>query len=288
MVMSILIADLSHVYSPGTPFARIALADINLEIAGGEWVGLVGATGSGKSTLVQHLNGLLKPTSGRVEVNGINISALRKIPVEVRTIVGMVFQYPEHQLFESTVFDEIAFGPRNLGLLEEAVAVRVKEAMTVMGLDYTGFKSRVPFHLSGGEKRRVAIAGVLAMHPKVLVLDEPTAGLDPGARKNFITRMQELHREQNLTIIWVTHNMNEIAGLASRLVILQEGRVARDGSPREVFAAEDEILAAGLEIPAVTVLARELAARGEKLRPDLVTMAEACGEIGRLLRCRHV
>lgn len=285
--MSVLIEDLCHVYAPGTPFAKAALDGVNLEIAAGEWIGIVGATGSGKTTLVQHLNGLLRPTTGRVNVGGVNIGAMKKIPAAVRATVGMVFQYPEHQLFESTVYDEIAFGPRNLGLSEDIVSTRIKEAMMLLGLDYDAFRDRVPFHLSGGEKRRVAIAGVLAMRPRLLVLDEPTAGLDPGTRNSFITRMKELHREQNITIIWVSHNMNEIAGLADRLVVMQEGRIIKIGPPREVFAVTTEIRAAGLEIPAVTDLAQQLKARGEDIRSDLVTQDEAFSEISRLLRCRH-
>lgn len=287
MAMSVLIEDLCHVYAPGTPFAKAALDGVNLEIAAGEWIGIVGATGSGKTTLVQHLNGLLRPTTGRVNVGGVNIGAMKKIPAAVRATVGMVFQYPEHQLFESTVYDEIAFGPRNLGLSEDIVSTRIKEAMMLLGLDYDAFRDRVPFHLSGGEKRRVAIAGVLAMRPRLLVLDEPTAGLDPGTRNSFITRMKELHREQNITIIWVSHNMNEIAGLADRLVVMQEGRIIKIGPPREVFAVTTEIRAAGLEIPAVTDLAQQLKARGEDIRSDLVTQDEAFSEISRLLRCRH-
>lgn len=287
MAMSVLIEELRYIYSAGIPFARTALDGVSLEVSAGEWVGLVGATGSGKTTLVQHLNGLLKPASGRVIVNGTNIGAMRKIPAAVRAAVGMVFQYPEHQLFESTVYDEIAFGPRNLGLAEDVVSGRVQEAMKSLELDNT-FRNRVPFHLSGGEKRRVAIASVLAMCPKVLVLDEPTAGLDPGARNNFINRMRELHREQNITIIWVSHNMDEIAVLADRLVVMKEGRIIKAGPPREVFAAAAEIRAAGLEIPVVTDLAQQLAARGEKIRPDIVTPDEAYNEISRLLRCRHV
>lgn len=285
--MSVLIEDLRYVYAPGTPFAKTALDGVNLEIPDREWVGIAGATGSGKTTLIQHLNGLLRPTAGRVVVNGTDFGALKKVPVAVRAAVGMVFQYPEHQLFESSVYDEIAFGPRNLGLSEEVVAARVREAMELLELDYRSFKNRVPFHLSGGERRRVAIAGVLAMRPQLLVLDEPTAGMDPGARKSFINRMRQLHREQNITIIWVSHNMNEIAGLVDRLVVMQDGRIIKTGPPRQVFAAAAEIRAAGLEIPAVTDLAQKLAARGEKISPDLVDQDEAFDEISRLLRCRH-
>ncbi|MFZ5641717.1 MAG: energy-coupling factor transporter ATPase [Bacillota bacterium] len=285
--MSVLIEDLRYVYAPGTPFAKTALDGVNLEIPDREWVGIAGATGSGKTTLIQHLNGLLRQTAGTVVVNGTDFGALKKIPVAVRAAVGMVFQYPEHQLFESSVYDEIAFGPRNLGLSEEVVAARVREAMELLELDYRSFKNRVPFHLSGGERRRVAIAGVLAMRPQLLVLDEPTAGMDPGARKSFINRMRQLHREQNITIIWVSHNMNEIAGLVDRLVVMQDGRIIKTGPPRQVFAAAAEIRAAGLEIPAVTDLAQKLAARGEKISPDLVDQDEAFDEISRLLRCRH-
>lgn len=285
--MSVLIEDLHYVYAPGTPFAKTALDGVNLEIPDREWVGIAGATGSGKTTLIQHLNGLLRPTAGRAVVNGTDFGALKKIPVAVRAAVGMVFQYPEHQLFESSVYDEIAFGPRNLGLSEEVVAARVREAMELLELDYRSFKNRVPFHLSGGERRRLAIAGVLAMRPQLLVLDEPTAGMDPGARKSFINRMRQLHREQNITIIWVSHNMNEIAGLVDRLVVMQDGRIIKTGPPRQVFAAAAEIRAAGLEIPAVTDLAQKLAARGEKISPDLVDQDEAFDEISRLLRCRH-
>lgn len=285
--MSVLIEDLCHIYAPGTPFAKRALDRVCLEIAAGEWIGIVGATGSGKTTLIHHLNGLLQPTSGRVMVNGTNIGAMRKIPAAVRATVGMVFQYPEHQLFESTVYDEVAFGPRNLGLSEDVVSMRVKDSLTLLGLDFEAFRNRVPFHLSGGEKRRVAIAGVLAMRPKLLVLDEPTAGLDPGMRNSFITTMKELHRDQNITIVWVSHNMNEIAGLVDRLVVMEEGRIIKSGPPGEVFTAVAELRAAGLEIPAVTDLARKLKARGENIRPDLVTADEAFCEISRLLRCRH-
>jgi energy-coupling factor transport system ATP-binding protein len=285
--MSVLIEDLRYVYAPGTPFAKTALDGINLEISDKEWVGIAGATGSGKTTLIQHLNGLLRPTAGSVVVNGTDFGALKKIPVAVRATVGMVFQYPEHQLFESSVYDEIAFGPRNLGLSEEVVAARVREVMELLDLDYTSFRNRVPFHLSGGEKRRVAIAGVLSMRPQLLVLDEPTAGMDPGARKSFVQRMRRLYREQHITIIWVSHNMDEIAGLVDRLVVMRDGRITKTGPPRQVFAAAAEIRAAGLEIPAVTDLAQKLAARGEKISPDLVDQDEAFDEISRLLRCRH-
>lgn len=287
MAMSILIENLSHVYAAGTTYARTALQEVNLQVADGEWIGIVGATGSGKSTLIQHLNGLLRPTTGRVVVNGVDIGAMKRIPVALRTAIGMVFQYPEHQLFEATVFDEIAFGPRNQGLTEDAAVIRVQEAMLLLGLDYHSFRQRIPFHLSGGEKRRVAIASVLSMRPQLLVLDEPTAGLDPGTRKNLLARMRELHREQNLTIVWVTHNINEIAGLADRLVVMQEGRIIKNGPPREVFMGVADIEAAGLEIPAYTKLAQQLAARGEKVRPDIVGLDEALVEIGRLLRCRQ-
>ncbi|HHY38785.1 MAG TPA: energy-coupling factor transporter ATPase, partial [Clostridia bacterium] len=236
--MSIVVEGLYHTYNPHTPLEVSALEDINLKIEDGEFIGIIGPTGSGKSTLIQHFNGLLLPTKGRVVVDGIEVGKKGTNLREIRRRVGLVFQYPEHQLFEETVYKDVAFGPKNLGLDDEEVALRVREAMRLVGLDES-FLDRSPFELSGGQMRRVAMAGILAMNPGTLVLDEPTAGLDPRGRDAVLGYIKELHAKKGTTIILVSHNMGEIARLAERIYVMDRGRVVLTGSPREVFMEED-------------------------------------------------
>lgn len=282
--MLIKIESLTHIYKPNTPYATKALDNINLEIPAGQFVGLIGHTGSGKSTLVQHLNGLLLPTSGRVIIGEDEITPTSTKLKHIRRKVGIVFQYPEHQLFEETVFDDIAFGPRNLGLGEEEIAQRVKEAMAAVNLDYETLKDRSPFALSGGQMRRVAIAGVLAMKPEVLVLDEPTAGLDPKGRDEILSEIAALHRDLKLTIILVSHSMEDIARYAQRVIVMQRGQVKMDGTPREIFTRARELEQLGLGVPMVTTLMHRLREKGLNVPTDVLTVEEAKEEILKYLR----
>jgi len=224
--MIIKIENLNYIYNPNTPFEKKALDNVNLNIDKGDFIGLIGHTGSGKSTLVQHLNGLIKPTTGKIIVDGMDITSEDANLKEVRQKVGLVFQYPEHQLFEETIYKDIAFGPKNLELKEGEVRERVKKAMGASRLNFDDLKDRSPFELSGGQKRRVAIAGVLAMKPKVLVLDEPTAGLDPRGRDEILGRIQKLYEEEGITIILVSHSMEDIARLVNRIVVMHKGKIA--------------------------------------------------------------
>lgn len=272
--MPLELQNVTFTYNPGTSLAITAISDVSLAIADGEFVGLIGPTGSGKSTLVQHLNGLLKPTEGRILVDGADITARGANLRAVRQQVGIIFQYPEHQLFDETVAADVAFGPRNLGLKPEEVEVRVAEALAAVGLDEATAK-RSPFALSGGQMRRVAIAGVLAMQPKVLVLDEPAAGLDPRGREEILGHIRRLHAERGLTVVLVSHNMEDVARLASRVVVMNRGRIAMDGAPRAVFARIDELTAIGLGVPPMTALAARLRARGIDIPADLLTVEEA-------------
>jgi len=282
--MPIKIENMSHVYMEGGPFEYKALDGINLEIQDGEFVGLIGHTGSGKSTLIQHLNGLLKPTSGSIEVNGIKIEHKSKQLKELRQKVGLVFQYPEHQLFEDTVYLDIAFGPKNLGCSPSEIEQRVKEAMELVGLDYESIKDRSPFELSGGQRRRVAIAGVLAMKPEILVLDEPTAGLDPRGRDEILGRIAQLHKKYNLTIILVSHSMEDIAKLVDRIIVMNKGKIALDGSPEEVFRHAKELNEMGLDVPNITHLVNRLREAGLELPDNIFTVERAKEEILRVLR----
>ena len=282
--MPIKIENMSHVYMEGGPFEYKALDGINLEIQDGEFVGLIGHTGSGKSTLIQHLNGLLKPTSGSIEVNGIKIEHKSKQLKELRQKVGLVFQYPEHQLFEDTVYLDIAFGPKNLGCSPFEIEQRVKEAMELVGLDYESIKDRSPFELSGGQRRRVAIAGVLAMKPEILVLDEPTAGLDPRGRDEILGRIAQLHKKYNLTIILVSHSMEDIAKLVDRIIVMNKGKIALDGSPEEVFRHAKELNEMGLDVPNITHLVNRLREAGLELPDNIFTVERAKEEILRVLR----
>ena len=267
--MPIEVRHLTHRYSAGSAFSTVALDDVSLTIQDGEFIGIIGHTGSGKSTLVQHLNGLLKPSSGQVLVDGEDLNAEKADRRALRQRIGLVFQYPEYQLFEETVARDIAFGPRNQGLSKEEIDQRVRYAMDCVHLDYEKYASRSPFELSGGQMRRVAIAGVLAMRPKVLILDEPTAGLDPRGRDRILTMLEDLHRKENTTILMVSHSMDDMARLATRLIVMADGRLAMTGTPREVFARVDEMVSLGLDVPAAARLCRALRDRGLDLPADL-------------------
>lgn len=273
--MSITIKDLRYVYNEGTPLAISALAGINLEIDDGECVGIIGRTGSGKSTLVQHLNGLLLPTSGSVLIDGVDLANKKSDRKKVRQKVGLVFQYPEYQLFEETVFDDIAFGPRNIGCREEEISRRVQDAMGIVNLDYAQFKSRSPFELSGGQMRRVAIAGIIAMRPKVLVLDEPTAGLDPRSRRELLSEITSMRRELGVTVILVSHSMEEVAKVVERVIVMEGGEIALAGRVRDVFEQAELLKGLGLGIPQVTELMLRLRQRGAEVPAGILTVEEA-------------
>ena len=284
--MSIEVNQVTYTYMPGTAFERTALSEITLTIEEGVLTAIAGHTGSGKSTLVQHLNGILHPTQGSVLVDGQDLSAKNKTSVTARRRVGMVFQYPEHQLFEETVEEDIAFGPKNLGLSSEEIARRVRQAMELVRLDYDTYRERSPFQLSGGQKRRAAIAGVLAMEPKYLVLDEPTAGLDPRGRDDLLQRIVRLHREKKMTVIFVSHNMDDIARLADRVIFMHEGRVLLDRPPREAFREKLALKTAGLEEPETVTLLEKLQQRGLAVDTDAFTAEETARRIIRALRKR--
>lgn len=272
--MPIQIEHLTHTYMPGSPFSAVALRDITLTIGDGELIGLLGHTGSGKTTLVQHLNGLIKPTEGTVIVDGLDLSDKSTSLLEVRRKVGLVFQYPEYQLFEETVAKDIAFGPKNLGLSEAEIDQRVRTAMAKVGLDYEEMAERSPFELSGGQMRRVAIAGVLAMQPKVLVLDEPTAGLDPAGRRSILDMIRQLHADGGLTVIMVSHSMDDISTLATRLIVMSKGQVVLTGSPREVFMQRELMASIGLGVPQAAELAYQLRQAGFPVPEDVYTSDE--------------
>jgi len=284
--MIIKLENVNYVYNPNTPFEQKALDNINLTINEKDFIGLIGHTGSGKSTLVQHLNGLIKPTSGRVIVDGIDTKAANGDLLKVRQKVGLVFQYPEHQLFEETVYKDIAFGPSNLGLSEDEIYNRVKTAMELVGLDFEKLKDRSPFELSGGQKRRVAIAGVLAMEPKVLVLDEPTAGLDPRGRDEILGRIKKLYEEKNITIILVSHSMEDIAKLVNRIVVMHRGKIVMDGETKEVFKQAEKLEQIGLGIPQITSFMRTFKEKGNPVDDTVVTVEEAKKELIRFLRSK--
>ncbi len=268
-------ADLTHVYLKGTPLETVALRGVSLSIEAGELVALIGPTGSGKSTLVQHFNALLRPTEGTVRVAGVDLSDPRADLRAVRRQVGLVFQYPEHQLFEETVADDVAYGPRNLGLSDDEVRRRVREALRMVGLDVERVGPRSPFSLSGGEMRRVAIAGVLAMGPQVLALDEPTAGLDPLGKEEILEQIRRLHADHGLTVIFISHNMDEVARMARRVVVLSRGQVVMDGPVREVFRHAGRLSQVGLGVPSLVDLMQRLRRRGLPVREDVLTVDEA-------------
>ncbi|WP_069650765.1 energy-coupling factor transporter ATPase [Caloranaerobacter ferrireducens] len=282
--MTIVIKNLTHIYNPKSPFETKALDNINLEIAKGEFVGLIGHTGSGKSTLIQHLNGLLKPTSGKIFINDLDITSKDVSLREVRQKVGLVFQYAEYQLFEETVAKDIAFGPKNLGLSEDEIEKRVKESMEMVGLDYEALKDRSPFELSGGQKRRVAIAGILAMKPEILILDEPTAGLDPRGRDEILGQIKKLHEKYKITIILVSHSMEDIAKLVNRLIVMYKGKIVMTGTPREIFSKANELEKLGLGIPQITYFMKALKKKWVSIRDDVITVDEAKEEILKAIR----
>ena len=272
--MSIKLEHVSYTYMPGTPYEKEALKDVSLEIKKGEFVAIIGHTGSGKSTLVQNLNGLLHPSKGIASLDGINLADKTKEAKAARSRIGMVFQYPEHQLFAETVYEDIAFGPKNLGLDHDAIDVRVQDAMKFVGLDFETFAGRSPFSLSGGQMRRVAIAGVVALNPDYLILDEPSAGLDPGSRNAVFAEIMALYKKRGITIIMVTHSMEDAAQFAKRMLVIYQGKVIIDGKPGEVFLKEkDRLLEAGMDIPEVYKLADALRARGMRL-PSEITDAK--------------
>lgn len=286
--MSLEMKHVFHTYQQGSPTESHALQDICLNIHEGEFLGIVGHTGSGKSTLIQHLNGLLKPTKGDVLIDGVNINqkeakGQRK---SLRMKVGLVFQYPEYQLFEETVEQDIGFGPRNLGLSDSEVKSRVQEAMALLKLDYKTLRQQSPFDLSGGQKRKVAIAGVLAMQPKYLVLDEPTAGLDPRGREEFLEQLAALH-QKGMTIIMVSHSMDDVARYAQRIIVMDHGQIQLQGTPHEVFSQPERLKQSGLDVPSLTKLLLELKQRGLDVRTDLFAVEDVKAEILRALARRE-
>ncbi|MBQ8813905.1 MAG: energy-coupling factor transporter ATPase [Lachnospiraceae bacterium] len=280
--MAIRLEHVSHIYNEGTPMERVALNDVSLEINDGEFIGLVGHTGSGKSTLIQHLDGLLRATSGKIYYNDEDIYREHYPMRELRGKVGLVFQYPEHQLFEADIFTDVCFGPKNLKLSKEEIESRAKEALEAVGMDESYYR-RSPFELSGGQKRRVAIAGVLAMKPEVLVLDEPTAGLDPKGREEILQEIRSLNEEQGITIVLVSHSMEDVARYAKRMIVMNKGSVMFDGTPAEVFAHHRyELEDIGLGVPQVTRVMESLEKAGIPVKTGAITLDEAETEIARV------
>ncbi|MCI8536264.1 MAG: energy-coupling factor transporter ATPase [Hungatella sp.] len=280
--MSIKAENLTYIYGKGTAFEQYALKNVNFEIPDGQFVGLIGHTGSGKSTLIQHLNGLIKPTSGTIYYEGTDIHSEGYSLRDLRSKVGLVFQYPEHQLFEIDVFSDVCYGPKNLGLGKEEVEERAKEALRLVGLDER-YWEQSPFELSGGQKRRVAIAGVLAMNPKVLILDEPTAGLDPKGRDEILEEISQLHQKRKMSIILVSHSMEDIARYADRLIVMNHGEKAFDGAPKEVFEHYRELETMGLAAPQVTYIIHRLREHGVPIEEGITTVEEARDAIIKLL-----
>ncbi|MFW6264497.1 MAG: energy-coupling factor transporter ATPase [Bacillota bacterium] len=280
--MLIELKNISHIYQEEQGVK--ALSDVNLLIKEQEFIGLVGHTGSGKSTLVQLLNGLIKPSKGQVIIDGIDITEKKEGLKGIRQKIGLVFQYPEHQLFEETIYNDIAFGPRNLNISEEEVARRVEETLELVGLDFSTFRDRSPFNLSGGQQRKVAIAGVLAMKPEVLILDEPTAGLDPRGRNQLMDLLKLLHKNAGMTIILISHRMEEIALLASRIIVMNKGRISMDGTPADIFANVEEIKGLSLGLPEITEILHLVKNKGYNVKTDIFTLQEAVDELARELR----
>ena len=280
--MSIIVDKVNYVYSEGTAYEIKALSDINLKIEDGEFIGIIGHTGSGKSTLIQHLNGLIKATSGTIYFHGQDIYDKDFDLRELRNRVGLVFQYPEHQLFETTIFDDVCFGPMNQGLTKEEAGLRAFEALKSVGIPEELYYQS-PFDLSGGQKRRVVIAGVLAMKPEVLILDEPTAGLDPGGRDEILDLITRMHRERGMTVILVSHSMEDVAKYVKRIIVMNQGRVMFDDVPKEVFKHYKELETIGLAAPQVTYLMHELREKGLPVSTDVTTVAEARAELLRVL-----
>ena len=274
--MPIILDSVSYVYGEHTPFRKEALKEINLTINEGDFVGIIGHTGSGKSTLVQHLNGLLHPTAGKVTINGVDAALKTEEAKLMRHKVGMVFQYPEHQLFEETIDQDIAFGPKNLGLSDSEVDERVREAMDFVGLDYETYANRSPFQLSGGQMRRVAIAGVVALNPSYLILDEPSAGLDPFGREEIFQKIIDLHAKKGITVVLVSHNMEDISRMANRLIVIDNGQIQLDGKPIDIFMNKrKELQAAGVDVPPVSKLVEHLRDRGLPVSQQVISVDDA-------------
>ena len=270
--MGIKVRNLSHIYSPGMPDEQVALDDVSFDIGDGEIVAIIGHTGSGKSTLLQHLNGLLKATTGTITIGDTEITAPGTIMNEIRKRVGLVFQYPEYQLFEETVSKDVSFGPKNLGLSSDEIELRVKEAIELVGLNYEEIGERSPFELSGGQKRREAIAGVIAMKPQVLILDEPTAGLDPGAHKDILRMIESIHEREKNIIIFVSHNMADVANLADRILVMDKGKMIMMGTPEEVFSQSERLSEIGLDLPPVARLMRDMRAEGIEVDSNILSI----------------
>ncbi len=280
--MLIELKNVTHIYNQGQPIK--ALDNINLLVKDNEFIGLVGHTGSGKSTLVQLFNGLISPSAGNVTIDGVNITSKKGNLKQIRQKIGLVFQYPEHQLFEETIYNDVAFGPRNLDLPEEEVARRVKESLELVGLKFESFKERSPFNLSGGQQRKVAIAGVLAMKPQVLILDEPSAGLDPQGRLQLLKLLEFLHHDVGMTIILISHRMEEIARLSSRVIVMSKGKIKFDNTPESVFSNVEEIRGLGLDLPEITEILWRIKNKGYNVRTNLFTLDQAIKEIAGELR----
>lgn len=272
--MSIKINHLTHIYNKGTAFEKKALDDVNIEINDGEFIGLIGHTGSGKSTLIQHLNALIQPTEGEILLDGENIYKDKSKLKSIRQNIGLVFQYPEHQLFEMTVYKDVAYGPSNMNLSKEEIDKRVIDSLKTVGL-YEDSYEKSPFELSGGQKRRVAIAGVLAMNPKVLILDEPTAGLDPKGRDEILYAVKEMHKQLNITVILVSHSMEDVAKLVDRIIVMHKGKAAITGTPKEVFADVDKLETMGLAAPQISYVFSKLKEKGFDLPQHIFTTDEA-------------
>ncbi|MBF1054420.1 MAG: energy-coupling factor transporter ATPase [Parvimonas sp.] len=282
--MDINFKNVSFIYGEKTPFEKLALDNIDLTIKKGEFVGIIGHTGSGKSTLIQHFNGILKPTSGDVFIGDMNTKDKTLAKSGLRYKIGLVFQYPEYQLFEETIEKDIAFGPRNMGLSEEEVTERVKEAMELVGLDYETKKDKSPFEISGGQKRRVAIAGILAMKPDILILDEPTAGLDPKGRDELFFQIKNLYEKNNITIVLISHSMEDVAKLVNRIIIMKDGHIHLDKKTKEAFSDVDDLKRVGLNVPQITELMDVLRKNGYNFSKNILTVDEAFSEIKRELR----
>ncbi|MEG0319737.1 energy-coupling factor transporter ATPase [Niameybacter sp.] len=276
--MAIKIKDLTHKYNEGTPFEKVALKNINLHITDGTFLGIIGHTGSGKSTLIQMFNGLLKPTEGQVFVKGMDIHQNGTNKKQLRQSVGLVFQYPEYQLFEMTVYDDVAYGPKNLGLEGEALKARIEQSLQAVGLKEELWQ-KSPFELSGGQKRRVAIAGVLAMNPDILILDEPTAGLDPKGREELFGQLKQMHEESNLTIVLISHSMEDVARYAKELIVLYRGEVAFTGETREIFKHRNELEKIGLGVPQIRHIMDELKEKGMDIDNNVLTVEEAAQKL---------
>lgn len=281
--MPVKVENLTHVYMKDSVFEHVAIDNISFEIQDGEFIGIIGHTGSGKSTLIQHLNGLLKPSSGKVFIDGSELGSKDVQMKKIRQKVGLVFQYPEYQLFEETVYKDVAFGPRNLGLSEDEVEGRVRKAIELVGLDFDSISNVSPFELSGGQKRRVAIAGVLAMEPKVLILDEPAAGLDPKGRDEILRGFKTLHEKQKITVVLVSHSMEDIANLVDKVLVMNKGKIAFFDTPRNVFREAETLEKIGLGVPQVTYLVKMLRERGFDLA-DCINIDEAKNELLKLFK----